>query len=158
MCEIIEAVSVVQIEHLRSLFEEYRAQLPLGFNARSSDAEIAELPGTYAAPRGKLLLATVVGQPVGCVGLRPFPQPGACEMKHLFIRPAFRGSSIGKQLVHRLLKEARLLGYSALRLDSHPPTMPAAVAMYRKLGFREVSAAPLQPLDELIYLELPLVT
>ncbi len=76
---------------MRNLFSEYRAELPVEYCSRAFDAEIAGLPGEYAAPEGKLLLATVVGQPVGCVGLRPFPRDGACEMKRLYVRPAFRG-------------------------------------------------------------------
>ena len=81
---------------MRNLFSEYRAQLPVEYCSRSLDVEIAGLPGEYAPPKGKLLLAMVVGQPVGCVGLRPFPREGACEMKRLYVRPGFRGGKIGQ--------------------------------------------------------------
>jgi putative acetyltransferase len=154
--EIVEATSPEQIKQVRNLLNEYRAQLAGEHLAPTLDAEIAALPGDYAPPRGKLLLAMVVGQPVGCVGLRPFPQDGACEMKRLYVRPAFRGGKMGRQLIDRVLAEAWLLGYDCMRLDTHPPSMPAAVAMYRKLGFCEVSPDPLEPVEGLIYMELAL--
>jgi len=157
MSEIIPATTAEQIEQVRNLFAEYRAQLPVEYCFRAFDAEIAGLPGGYSPPQGMLLLAMVIGQPVGCVGLRPFPLEGACEMKRLYVRPAFRGDKLGKKLVERLLLEARRLGYSSMRLDSHPPTMQAAMEMYRKLGFREVSPEPLEAVEGLIYMELPLV-
>jgi len=156
MSNIIEATTLEQIEQVRNLFAEYRAQLVVEPCLLAFDAEIAMLPAEYAPPRGKLLLANVVGQPVGCVGLRPFPQPGACEMKRLYVRPGFRGGKVGRQLVERVLQEARVLGYAVMRLDSHPPSMQSAVAMYRKFGFREVPPAPLEPTDGLIYMELSL--
>ena len=80
-----------QLEHVRNLFREYQAELP---SVRSRSRPSFQLPGEYAPPKGKLLLATVAGQPVGCVGLRPFPQQGACEMKHLYVRPTFRGRKL----------------------------------------------------------------
>lgn len=157
MCTIIPVTTPEQIEQVRNLFAEYRAQLPVDYCFRKFDAEIAGLPGDYAPPRGLLLLAAVVGQPVGCVGLRPFPVDGTCEMKRLYVRPNFRGGKVGRALVDHILNDARALGYRSMRLDSYPPSMQAAVAMYRKLGFREVPPAPLEPTDDLIYMELPLV-
>jgi putative acetyltransferase len=156
MCRIIAAAAEEQIEQVRNLFAEYRAQLPVEYCFQKFDAEIAGLPGAYARPHGTLLLATVVGQPVGCVGLRPFPLPHTCEMKRLYVRPGFRGGKVGRALVERVLQDARALGYTSMRLDSYLPTMQAAVALYRKLGFHEVSAEPLQPTAELIYMELKL--
>jgi putative acetyltransferase len=156
MSHIIEATTAEQIEQVRNLFAEYRAQLVVEPCLLAFDAEIAMLPAEYAPPQGKLLLATVVGQPVGCVGLRPFPLAGACEMKRLYVRPGFRGGKVGRHLVERVLEEARLLGYKFMRLDSHPPSMPSAVAMYRKFGFREIPPDPLEPTDGLIYMELNL--
>src|SRR5215471_8742074 len=81
MSEIVHATSPEQIEQVRNLFIEYRAQMPVQYCFKSFDAEIAGLPGGYAPPKGTLLLATVVGQPIGCVGLRPFPLESTCEMK-----------------------------------------------------------------------------
>ena len=83
MCLIVEAITPEQIEQVRNLFVEYRAELPVDYCFRTFDAEIAGLPGAYAPPEGKLYLATVVGQPVGCIGLRPFVIERTCEMKRL---------------------------------------------------------------------------
>jgi GNAT superfamily N-acetyltransferase len=148
--EIVEAITAEQLEQVRGLFRQYRAELPLQY--RSFDP--AGLPGEYGPPQGKLLLAMVSGQPAGCVGLRPFPQEATCEMKRLYVRPGFRGGKLGKDLAERVLHEARALGYRRLRLDTHPPTMQAAVRMYRKFGFQEVT--PLNPIEGLLYMELRL--
>jgi putative acetyltransferase len=156
LSEIVEVTTEEQLEQACTLFAEYRAQLPVEYCSRALDAEIAGLPGEYAPPGGKLLLATVVGQPVGCVGLRPFPRDGTCEMKRLYIRPGFRGEKLGIKLVDQVLLEARQLGYSFLRLDTHPPTMRAALAIYRKVGFQEVVADPVEAVAGLLYLELQL--
>lgn len=156
MSEIVEVTTAEQLEQVRSLFGEYRAQLPVEYCFPSFDTEVAGLPGEYAPPRGKLLLATVVGQPVGCVALRPFPLDGACEMKRLYVRPAFRGDKLGKKLAERVMAEARSLGYSRMRLDSYRALMGSAVKLYRKLGFREVGAEPMDPVEGLIYMELAL--
>lgn len=139
MSEIIEAITAEQVEQVRSLFRQYQAEMPLEY--RLLDSEIAGLPGEYRPPKGKLLLATIAGQPVGCAGLRPFPLEATCEMKRLYVRPGFRGGRLGKDLAERVLQEARVLGYRRVRLDTHPPTMQAAVKMYRNLGFQEVSVA-----------------
>jgi GNAT superfamily N-acetyltransferase len=154
--EIVEAVTPQQIDQARSLFREYRAQLPWQLCTGDFEGKLRALPAEYTAPRGKLLLATVVGQPAGCVGLRPFPLNGACEMKHLYVRPPFRAGKLGKALVDRVLEEARNLRYRYVRLDTHPPTMRAALDLYRRLGFQEVAAAPLTPVEGLLYLELAL--
>ncbi len=150
MSEIVEAITAEQIEQVRSLFRQYQAELPLQLCFRSFEVE--RLPGEYGPPQGKLLLAMVSGQPAGCAGLRPFAQEAACEMKRLYVRPGFRGSKLGKELAERVLYEARALGYRRLRLDTHPPTMQAAVRMYRRLGFQEVS--PADPVEGLLYMEL----
>ena len=156
MCEIVEASTAEQVEQVRTLFVEYRAELAVEPCFQSFDEEIAGLPGVYAPPMGKLLLANVVGQPVGCIGLRPFPLDGVCEMKRLYVRPPFRGDKLGKKLAERIIDDARGLGYKSMRLDSHPPTMEAAIKMYRKLGFREVGPYPVAPVPGLIYMELAL--
>ncbi len=152
--EIIEATTTEQIEQVRGLFRQYQAELPLQLCFRSFDSELSGLPAEYGPPRGKLLLATVAGQPAGCVGLRPFPLEGACEMKRLYVRPTFRSRKLGRELAERVLQEARALDYQRLRLDTHPPTMQAAVKMYRNLGFQEVSVA--EGVEGLVYMELRL--
>ncbi len=150
--EIVEVTVPEQIEQVRSLFREYQAALPEQY--RFPDREWINLPGEYAPPEGALLLATIAGRLVGCVGLRPFPLPGACEMKRLYVRPAFRGLKLGKALVERVIQVARRLGYSRLRLDTHPSTMQAAVELYRHFGFEEIPADPDSKVDGLCYMEL----
>ena len=154
MSEIVEALSERQVEQVRNLLREYHAELAQQYRPGSLEAELSALPGVYAPPKGTLLLATVAGQPVGCVGLRPFPMERTCEMKRLYVRPTFRGGTVGKDLVERALQQARALGYTRLRLDTHPPTMPAAVAMYRRLGFQEVAPDPAERVEGLLYMEL----
>lgn len=154
--EILEATSANQIEQVRNLFREYRAELAVKPCFQSFDEEIANLPGVYSPPGGKLLLAIVLGQPIGCVGLRPFPKQGSCEMKRLYVRPTFRGDKIGRRLAERILEDARQMGYESMRLDSHRPSMQSAIAMYRKLGFQEVNPEPLEPIPGLIYMETQL--
>ena len=156
MSEIVEAVAGRELDQVRSLFREYQAQLVPRYRARSLEAELAKLPGAYSPPEGTLLLATVSGQPVGCVGLRPFPLEGACEMKHLYVRPTFRDGRIGKELLQRVIQDACALGYSRLRLDTHPPTMQPAFRIYCKLGFREVDPGPIEAIEGLVYMELAL--
>jgi len=156
MCSIVEATTPEQIEQVRNLFLEYRAQLPNDYCFQKFDAEIAGLPGDYAPPKGRLFLASVVGQPVGCIGLRPFPLEGTCEMKRLYVRTGFRGGKLGRKLVERLLEQACALGYRSMRLDSYRPSMQAAIELYRKFGFHEIGAEPLEPTEGLIYMEMPL--
>jgi GNAT superfamily N-acetyltransferase len=152
--EIVEAETTEHLEHLRSLIREYQSQLPALYCFPSD--EWLNLPGEFAPPNGGLLLATVAGLPAGCVGLRPFPLTGACEMKRLYVRPSFRGHQLGKALVEQIIALARRRGYSRLRLDTHPETMQAAVALYRNLGFREVPAEPAPYVEGLSYMELHL--
>ncbi len=150
--EIVEATTAEQIEQVRQLFRQYQAELPV--HLRSFDSELSALPGVYGPPGGKLLLAMVSGQPVGCVGIRPFPRPATCEMKRLYVRPLFRGEKLGQESAERVLQEARALGYRWLRLDTHPPTMHAALRMYRNLGFKEISSE--NAVAGLLYMELAL--
>ncbi len=149
MSEIVEAITAAQIDQVRHLFRQYQAELPLHLRF-----ELPALPGEYGPPTGKLLLATVAGQPVGCIGLRPFPLEATCEMKRLYVRPIFRGGKLGKELVDRVLQDGRALGYQRIRLDTHPPSMQAAVKMYRRLGFQEVTVT--DPVEGLLYMELAL--
>jgi GNAT superfamily N-acetyltransferase len=150
--EIVEVTSPEQIEQVRSLFREYQSALPEQY--RFPDREWLNLPGEYASPQGALLLANVTGRLAGCVGLRPFPLSGACEMKRLYVRPAFRGLKLGKALVEQVIRVARRMGYACLRLDTHPDTMRLAVALYVGFGFREVPADPAPNVDGLSYMEL----
>ncbi len=120
------------------LFELYAASLPIDLGYQDFGAELAALPGKYAPPQGELLLARdPAGTPLGCVGLRPIPPEGCCEMKRLFLRPGARGLGLGKALTHAVIEEARRRGYARLRLDTLP-TMSAAIGLYEQMGFLRV--------------------
>ena len=152
VAEIVEVTTLDQLEQVRALIRRYQAELAERY--RFPDTEWLALPGEYRPPDGRLLLATVAGEPAGCVGLRPFPLPGACEMKRLYVSPASRGDKLGRILIEHVIEAARRIGYTRMRLDTHPPTMGAAVELYRRLGFVEVPAGPMTSVDGLLYMEL----
>jgi GNAT superfamily N-acetyltransferase len=150
--EIVEVTTPEQIEQVRSLIREYQSELPARYCFPND--EWLNLPGEFAPPNGALLLASIAHQPAGCVGLRPFPLAGACEMKRLYVQPEYRGHKLGKALVERVIEIARRLGYSRLRLDTHPETMQAAIELYQRFGFKEISAEPVPHVEGLSYMEL----
>ena len=151
---IVEATSVAQLELVRALFQSYQSELPAA--CRFDDTEWQTLPGAYGPPRGVLLLATVADHAAGCVGLRPFPLSGACEMKRLYVASDFRGQQLGATLIQRIILAARALGYRHMRLDTHLATMGAAIALYRSFGFVEVPSDPMPWVESLLYMELSL--
>jgi putative acetyltransferase len=138
----------------RTLFEEYAASLGFDLCFQSFDLELAGLPGAYAPPQGRLLLASQGKEIAGCVALRPLG-PGVSEMKRLYVRPAYRGSGVGRLLAERIIHEARMEGYQRMRLDSLP-TMEAALQLYRRLGFREIAPYTTNPVIGAVFLELEL--
>lgn len=126
-----------EIETARSLFLEYAASLGFSLCFQGFDREVAELPGAYAPPRGALLLAFVDGVPAGCGALRPLPGDDA-ELKRIYVRPAFRGTGLGRRITEALVSRAEASGYGRLLLDTVAGKMDAAIALYRSLGFVEV--------------------
>ena len=113
------------------------------------------MPGDYAPPDGRLLLAEYRGELAGCVALHRL-EPEICEMKRLYLRPQFRGKGLGRALAMAIIAEARGIGYRLMRLDTVEPVMKDAVAMYRKLGFREIAPYRPNPIKGAIYMELQL--
>jgi putative acetyltransferase len=141
------------LEEVRSLFLEYAQSLGFSLCFQGFDEELRALPGMYAPPRGRLLLAVEDGRAAGCVGLHGW-DGGAAEMKRLYVRPDFRGRGLGRALTDAALAEARAIGYRAVRLDTIPSMMQAAVSMYRELGFREIAPYRENPIAGALYLEL----
>src|SRR3954465_14458874 len=117
-----------QLEKTRVLFLEYANGLHFNLCFQNFDKELAGLPGPYASPRGRLILCEVEGAPAGCIALKPLAD-GACEMKRLFVRPAFRGRQLGLRLARHIIGEAKVIGYSAMRLDTIRGTMDNAIAL-----------------------------
>lgn len=139
------------LDEVRALFLEYARDLGFSLCFQGFDEELAQLPGAYAPPRGALLLAPEQG----CVALRPLEGTTA-EMKRLYVRPTVRGQGLGRALAQAAIDEARALGYSRLVLDTIAGTMDAAIAMYRRLGFREIAPYCENPIQRALYLELQL--
>jgi len=152
--KIASAKTATDIDQIRALFAEYAAESKLDLCFQNFDRELARLPGDYAPPKGCLLLAWSEDEPAGCVVLREF-SPGICEMKRLFVRPAFRKGGLGRKLAQDIIEEARRIGYAGMRLDTLA-RMQAAVALYESLGFRRIEAYRPNPEADVIYMELDL--
>ena len=145
------------IQKARGLFEEYAAGLGISLCFQNFDQELKNLPGDYAPPTGRLLLATENDQLAGCIALRKL-EPGVCEMKRLFLRPAYRGKGRGRALVKSIIDEARTQGYTHMRLDTLPGLMDAAIELYRSFGFVEIAAYCENPVEGAKFMELDLQT
>lgn len=152
---IVQAQSEEQVAKARLLFREYEAWLGLDLCFQGFEEELAGLPGKYAEPDGRLLLAYSDGSLAGCVALRKLDDRTG-EMKRLYVRGEFRGKKVGAVLMERIIADASHIGYRAIRLDTFPPKMEAAVRMYHKFGFGEIPPYYDNPHDETLYMELKL--
>ena len=152
--EIVQALTPGHVAEARALFREYERSLGIDLCFQGFEQELAGLPGAYAPPRGRLLLALDGAAPAGCVALRPLAD-AACEMKRLYVRPAFRGRRVGRLLAERILAEARAIGYPRMRLDTLP-SMGEAIALYRALGFVEIAPYTTNPVAGALFMELAL--
>ena len=152
--EIVQAVTPGQVAEARALFREYASSLGIDLCFQGFEQELVSLPGAYAPPRGRLLLATDSGALAGCVALRPLDD-SACEMKRLYVRPEFRGRRAGRRLAERVVAEARSIGYARMRLDTLP-SMKEAFALYQTLGFREIAPYCENPIIGTRFMELDL--
>jgi putative acetyltransferase len=155
LLQISQAHSDDDIQKARVLFEEYASGIGISLCFQNFDRELANLPGDYAPPDGRLLLASENEQLAGCIALRKL-ELDICEMKRLFVRPAFRGQGLGKILVESIIKEARSLGYTRMRLDTLPGRMDQAIALYRSIGFVEIGPYCENPVENATFMELDL--
>jgi len=155
--QIFAANTQEDIEQARTLFKEYEAGLGITLCFQGFAQELKDLPGKYAPPDGRLLLATEGDELAGCIALRKL-SPGVCEMKRLFVRPAFRSHGLGRVLVETIIDEARKLGYAHMRLDTLPGLMDKAIALYRSFGFIEIEPYCENPVEGAKFMELELPT
>lgn len=151
---IAEAREAADIEACRALFTEYQRELGVSLCFQGFDRELATLPGDYAPPRGRLWLARVAGAPAACVAMRPL-QPGIAEMKRMYVRPAHRGTGLGRRLAQLAIGTARELGYQRLVLDTLPQ-LRTALALYAGLGFVQAPKYNDNPIENVRFLSMDL--
>jgi len=152
--QIIQASSEEHYAQSKELFREYAESLDVNLCFQDFEQELFNLPGAYAPPTGRLLLAFLDGKAAGCVALRGL---GAeiCEMKRLYLRPSLRGQRAGRRLALAIIEEAGRIGYRKMRLDTLP-SMTQAIALYRSLGFQETEAYRANPVRGALFMELAL--
>jgi len=154
MTTLTQAHTPDAVETVRGLFVEYAESLDYDLCFQGFDHELAQLPGCYAPPSGRLLLATVDGAVAGCAALRDLGD-GACEIKRLYVRPVCRGHALGRRLAEAIILEARAIGYGRMCLDTLP-AMKTARALYDDLGFAHIAPYYHNPIAGTVYMELDL--
>jgi putative acetyltransferase len=142
------------LDTVRKLFREYEGSIKVDLCFQGFEKELAELPGEYSRPSGRLLLAFEGEETAGCGALRRL-EGDICEMKRLYVRPKHQGKSIGAALARMLIEQAREAGYERMRLDTMP-SMERAIGMYRSLGFREIASYRFNPVPGALFFELTL--
>jgi putative acetyltransferase len=156
--QLLTPESAEAMNATREIFRAYAESLGVDLCFQNFDTELATLPGDYAAPAGHLLLAWVDGQVAGCGAYRPFPDSDysdACEMKRLYVRPAFRRFGLGRMLAESLLDQAAQTGYSTVLLDTLDD-MEAARELYVTLGFEDIPPYYFNPIPGAHYLKADL--
>ncbi len=152
---IVPVETAEQIETTRQLFREYEQWLGMSLCFQSFEEEMRDLPGKYAPPDGRLYLANIAGESVGCIALRKIGD-GICEMKRLYLTDAARGQGLGKELIELIIADARAIGYSKMQLDTYPPKMGKAVSLYESHGFRAIKPYYENPHEGVLFMELDL--
>ncbi len=152
--KIIPVSTKKQTLAARELFLEYAESLDFELCFQDFDKELAELPGEYSPPEGRLFLAEHKNEPAGCIALRKI-ENNICEMKRLYVRPKFRELGIGKELAYKLVDEARKIGYKKMRLDT-VPAMQTAQKLYYQMGFVEIKPYRINPVKGTKFMELML--
>jgi len=155
MLNIIHVNIAQNLELIRNLFEEYSASLGFDLDFQDFEEELVNLPGVYAPPDGRLLIAFWQEQVAGCVALRKL-EDRICEMKRLYVRPQFQNLGIGRSLAEAIIEEARKIDYSRMRLDTIS-SMDRAKALYLSLGFKEIAPYRYNPIKGAAFMELVLV-
>jgi ribosomal protein S18 acetylase RimI-like enzyme len=156
MLTILQAETAEQVSIASEMIQEYAASLNFNLCFQGFEDEIRSMPGKYAPPAGRLLIALWDGRPAGVIALRPLEEAGLCEMKRLYVRPEFRGHQIGRILAQRVINDATEAGYSRMRLDTVAGKMDRAIAMYRELGFTETDPYYQTPVGQTLFMELAL--
>ena len=151
---IVQAESPADIDQARQLFLEYAGSLGVDLCFQNFEQELRFLPGDYAPPGGRLLLARADGELAGCVALRKI-DPAVCEMKRLYVLSRFRAHGLGRTLATAAIDHARAIGYGAMRLDTLP-SMRQAIRLYQSLGFRPIAPYRPNPIPGALFLELDL--
>lgn len=152
--QIVSTQSAADLLAVRQLFQEYTDYLGVDLCFQGFQQELDGLPGEYAPPAGRLLLALADDEPVGCIALRKLSD-GICEMKRLYVQSRHRGKGLGRKLAEALIVEARTLGYKSMRLDSLG-WLQEATGLYRSLGFKEIQPYRYNPLADSVFMELEL--
>ena len=150
-------LTVAEEHHIRQvqeLMREYQAMIGVDLCFQEFEQEVLSLPGRYASPLGRLYLAVFNETPAGCIALRPLNDV-QCEMKRLYVRPAFRGQGLARQLTEQIIADARKIGFRQMVLDSLP-MMTAAQTLYRSLGFQGIKPYCFNPLAGVCYMGLDL--
>jgi len=143
-----------ELDEVRRLIEEYVAALGVDLSFQEIENELDDLSAAYGPPGGRILVAEAEDAIAGCVALRPLEE-GACEMKRLYVRPAFRGTGLGRDLALAVIATASELGYERMRIDTLPQ-MQAARKLYASLGFREIDPYRFNPVQGTAFMELAL--
>ena len=149
-------------EKIGALFREYTDMLvandpKFGYYLELQDyeGELRHLESKYGPPHSRLILALEDGEAAGCIALKQMDEPGRCELKRLYVRPAFRGRGLGRELTDRIIAAARELGYREMLLDTLP-FLQSAQRIYRAAGFREIEKYNNSPMDDATYMKLVL--